>query len=98
MTRRVMITAPEKESGAVHQNWCGRRRVSPRACYGVVLEAPRANPYPRSFLPKHRGQMNLCTYLRADGAARAGVWTDRGIVDLQAVDASLTTRPPPGDR
>jgi acylpyruvate hydrolase len=33
--------------------------------------------------------MNLCTYLRADGAARAGVWTDRGIVDLQAADRSL---------
>jgi acylpyruvate hydrolase len=33
--------------------------------------------------------MNLCTYLRADGAARAGVWTERGIVDLQAADASL---------
>jgi 2-keto-4-pentenoate hydratase/2-oxohepta-3-ene-1,7-dioic acid hydratase in catechol pathway len=33
--------------------------------------------------------MNLCTYLRVDGAARAGVWTDRGIVDLQAADASL---------
>src|SRR5712692_1258795 len=83
------MRAPEKESGAVHQNWCGRRRASPRACYVVVLKAPRAHSTPWSWLPKHRGRMNLCTYLRADGAARAGVWTERGIVDLQAADRSL---------
>ena len=33
--------------------------------------------------------MNFCTYQRADGASRPGVWTERGIVDLQAADPSL---------
>jgi acylpyruvate hydrolase len=33
--------------------------------------------------------MNFCTYQRADGTSRPGVWTDRGIVDLPAADPSL---------
>jgi 2-keto-4-pentenoate hydratase/2-oxohepta-3-ene-1,7-dioic acid hydratase in catechol pathway len=33
--------------------------------------------------------MKFCTFQLADGSPRPGVWTDRGIVDLQAVDPSL---------
>lgn len=33
--------------------------------------------------------MKFCTFALADGASRPGVWTDRGIVDLQAADPSF---------
>ena len=33
--------------------------------------------------------MKLCTFRAGDGPSRAGAWTDRGIVDLAAADATL---------